>query len=298
MSNTLSVYRPEGLKRDEFVEVKLVRGRGLTRYLLRALRGTGGVIAGGYARWAASTAALPAEAGDVDVFCRDLAAYERVRAVLQSRGHSFVRETRISCVFAGKRRFLRQTCPPINVVKPVNDGAIVTCGDLHEILHNFDLTVSKCGIVDDSTGLAHYAFADDERVGRMRFTRIHTPLTGIMRALKYSAKGYRISLREIMQLFRRWDEDKQGYRTLVKDVLHAPQGSVYVALSDATETWDPPLPIGTVTEAEAEPKDLELPKLLETVVVDIDEPVDMNEAYCYLVTGSRRWARRRRGKKQ
>lgn len=286
-----TIYRPEGaLDRSDFVESSLLRGKRLTRYLLRVLRGTGGVICGGYARWAASTAEDPVEPGDVDVFCRDEAALCRVRAALERFGHGFVRENPVSYVYAGHGRELfglwRQACPPVNVVKPLCEGAIRTQGDAWEILHNFDLTVSKAAILDETTALVHFAFAEDEKRGRIRFTRIHTPVSGLLRTFKYVRKGYTISLRETMLLLRKWDEEKLDYRQVAKQISHAKP-------SNSTSGCGGSVTFMAGNGGGSTSGHLEFTRLLSAV--DVDEEPSPSESYCYMLTGARRWRRKRAG---
>jgi hypothetical protein len=266
------IYRPDGpLDRADFVETSLVRGRRLVRYLLRVLRGTGGVIAGGFPRWCCSPLPDPAGFRDVDVFCSDDATLQRVRCALLAFGHALVRENRVSFVHAGRWRLFGLSVPPVNVIKPVDEGRVQTRGDLAEVLHNFDFTICKAGILDETRGLVHVAFRADEKARRLRFTRIHTPMTGIVRAIKYSRKGYKISLRELMRVFAFWDEQKVGFRKKVKKILHVRAGADLFPLVDLHEVR----------------RDEDRTRFDHEVDVDQDV-AELEEAYSLLMVGSRR----------
>lgn len=290
------LYRPDGaLDPADFVETALVRGHRTVRYLLRVLRGTGGFLAGGFPRWCASPRRDPAPPEDADVFCPDEVALARVRCALEAFGHRLVRENRVSFVYAGCWRLLGRSVPPVNVVKPVDEGRVYTRGSMLEVLHNFDFTICKAGIKDERTALVHAAFYADEGARRLRFTRIHTPVTGIVRAIKYSRKGYRISLRELMRVFAFWDEQKRGFRSKVKKILHAKPRADFLGdeappdLVRPLETFQDPWG-GDGPPVEREEEDRE--RFDREVDVDLDV-AELDEAYSLMSIGHRRRSRGR-----
>jgi hypothetical protein len=198
-------------------------------------------------------------------------------------GHALVRENRVSFVYAGRRRWLRPSLPPVNVIKPVDEGRVLTRGDLLEVLHNFDFTVCKAGLVDETGGVVHFAFHADEKARRLRFTRLHTPVTGIVRAIKYSRKGYKISLRELMRVFAFWDEQKVGFRRKVKKILHQRRRT-----EPPLVDLDFSLPVIEVEEGPPVEHDLDRDWLFDREN-DVDADVaELEEAYSLMMVGTRR----------
>jgi hypothetical protein len=202
----------------DFFEIATKRGHGLSRELFAILHGTGGVIAGGYARFCASPRRDPLPFGDVDVFCRDEASVARVRAVLDARGFVLERETAISWNYHPKRRWFRRSIPPLQVIKPKREGKIDTTGDLREIIANFDFSVVAAGLISPERALVDEMFEADEEAKRLRYRFIHCPVGGVLRVAKYVAKGYEISASEAMKLFADWDARSKSYKSKLKTV--------------------------------------------------------------------------------
>lgn len=170
------------------------------------------VFAGGYARWAASPLVEPPPAGDIDVFPNTDSDHEAIIADLAKWGlKKPTRQTSVASVFEPLGGRLAGV-PPINVVTPRNQGAIVVEGGVENILSNFDFTIVRAAVVSPTEVLVDEDFLEDEANRRLVIKNIHCPISSTLRFMKYAKKGYRASAEEVLKLFRDWDARPVEYR--------------------------------------------------------------------------------------
>lgn len=175
-------------------------------------------ICGGYVRWMCSPRVTPVAAGDIDIYCKTMDIYNRVRAHLTTNIVSVKYTNDVSTTFF---KPFNSTNPlfglkEIQLIKPMNQGAIVTEGSLQEILHNFDFTIARIGI-DYNLWTGKLALADSDfdthEIGKkLVFKNIHCPVSSLFRCIKYCNKGYRLKTAEIIKLFLDWEKRTPEYK--------------------------------------------------------------------------------------
>lgn len=175
-------------------------------------------IAGGFARWAMSRAEKPVEAGDLDIFCQDQETFymihERIGKLLK------VRNDNPACLsFLKSKEDNLKHLPSVQLIKPRNEGSVVTMGTIEEIFENFDFTVTRAALYCKTKGYADDNFKEDEERKRLRILNIHCPISSTFRIMKYNRKGYTVSIREVVKLFIDWDQRDDDYRGRLLDLL-------------------------------------------------------------------------------
>lgn len=115
-------------------------------------------------------------------------------------------------------------CPIVQVIKPVLQGAIVTVGEMREILNDFDFTIVRAALLSPTEGLADADFVEDDKAWKLKLKNIHCPISSLMRCIKYSRKGYWLGLTESVKLFMNWNERGEDYQFKLIDLIGKMKG--------------------------------------------------------------------------
>lgn len=205
------------LESPSFVKVPILRGIEEIEPLWNMINHDEVVICGGYARFCASSREKPVKAGDVDLFPKTEEASENLITLLLRKGFEKCHENDVSFTFLKNSNF--PTLPTVQVIKPMNEGAIKTIGTLEEILSNFDFTITRIGLLSKTEALADVNFLEDEEKRLLRFKNIHCPISSLIRTMKYGRKGYYIRPAEVMKLFSDWDARDDRYRSNIYELF-------------------------------------------------------------------------------
>lgn len=185
------------------------------------------MVCGGYARYCLSQLAKPHPASDVDLFPQSEEGSAALVEELKSVGFKVKHENEISVTFSrleehADPRWL--VCPTIQVIKPVLEGAIVTVGEMRDILDNFDFTIVRIALLSPTEGLADADFLADDGDWKLKLKNIHCPISSTMRCIKYSKKGYWLGVRECVKLFLDWNERGPEYQSKLVDLVGKMKG--------------------------------------------------------------------------
>lgn len=107
------------------------------------------LVCGGYVRYMCSPDPTPAKASDVDIYSSDEEAYEILKKEFENESLSVRHENNISITYKRPEDLNHNffNCPVLQVIKPVEEGAIVAKGSMEDILKNFDFTVIRGALV-------------------------------------------------------------------------------------------------------------------------------------------------------
>lgn len=167
---------------------------------------------GGYPRFCASPLVTPVEAGDFDVFPKDQEAYDRIVADCKRMGLTIGWESSVAVTYQSAPAGRFKDCPDLQIVKPVNQGAIVAQGSVEDILNNFDFTVVRAAIVSPQECLVDLDFIQDEATKKLNIKNIHCPIGSTLRFMKYAKKGYKAQASDVLELFKDWDARSKEYK--------------------------------------------------------------------------------------
>jgi hypothetical protein len=220
---------PEG-----WVQIPVMRGLFEITPLLDLCDKLGGKIIWGYARYCCSRQERLVTAGDVDIFptgdsseqCQ--AVYDAWVNMLKSEGMEIKHENNVSITWDIKENQKFVSCPTIQIIKPIEEGAILTSGTVEEILSNFDFTIVRVALNSDrKTATAWASFEADEKAKRLRILNIHCPISSLLRVMKYGRKGYYMRPIEAIKLFADWEGRTQEYRSRMNDLFsHGEMGKL------------------------------------------------------------------------
>lgn len=200
-----------------FKEIKLRRGFEDISLLFDICTRHDATICGGYARYCASP--LPTHkvipAKDCDMFPQTEEASEQIRAALIQLGFEVKHENTMSITMKPRKDKSKELSyiPTPQVIKPVEEGHIVTVGTPEKILSNFDFTITRAAILSPTTVLVDEDFEEDEMHHYLRLKNIHCPVSSMLRCMKYAAKGYWMRPIEAIKLFADWSNRDENYRT-------------------------------------------------------------------------------------
>jgi len=206
------------VSKDGFETVRLVRGFSLIRPLWSIVQKVSDAskkecfICGGYARWCASPKYNPVVPKDLDIYCEDDKTFRiLIDRLMRSKlriGHT----NDMAVTFEQPTKGEFHTIPPIQVIKPMKRGAVVTNGGVINVLSNFDFTVVRAAISTPTQVLVDADFLHDEVSNVLRLKNIHCPVSSLLRCIKYTNRGYWLSPVESLKLFQDWMNRPPEYR--------------------------------------------------------------------------------------
>jgi hypothetical protein len=215
--------------KDGFELVPLRRGFSLIRPLWSILEKVKSntnkdcFICGGYARWCASPKYKPVPAGDIDIYCETTRVFNKIKAVLSSRSDGanlkVKVENNMAVTYEHPKSGEFHYMPPIQLIKPVLDGAIVARGSKKKVLSNFDFTIIRAAIETPNDVFVDADFIEDETHQRLRLKNIHNPLSSLLRCCKYTKRGYFLPFTEAIKLFNGWDSINYELKTELSSVV-------------------------------------------------------------------------------
>jgi hypothetical protein len=211
------------VSQDGFVIVPLLRGFTAIKELWSSvlqLQNGSAFVCGGYARYCASPKPNVSPAADFDIYCPTEEVLAKVRDTLAETFELDVKhENFMSLSYKRAQTGPLVAAPPIQLIKPVREGRIVTDGSLEEILSNFDFTVIRAAILNEKEVLVDADFEHDETRRLLRLKNIHCPVSSLLRCLKYAKKGYWLRPMEALALFVDWERRDDEYRLKLIDYL-------------------------------------------------------------------------------
>jgi uncharacterized protein YfbU (UPF0304 family) len=200
-----------------YTERDITRGKELVD-LVFELTGGEGFIAGGFARYCVSMRHEPVSPGDIDVFCGDEDAFDRI--VARFRTHpKMVRKS--ATLIETKYEYRLQSGYhrngySIQLVKPTKILNMVSDGDYRRVLDNFDFTIAKCAVLPTGKALVHNDFDEHEGSNQLVITNIHCPISSAKRVIKYTRRGYDIQSKELLKLFDDFENRSPEWKDLVR----------------------------------------------------------------------------------
>lgn len=198
---------------EGFVDVPLVAGH--HQYgLVEKFLADGCFVAGSFASWCATPPYLVTPTGkfvdqpastpsDVDIFCRNVYAYNEMVANATANGYNIVSDNWnvTTLTVAGSMENLLLGYPrTIQIVRPRPLRNGTTTSNPEEIIASFDFTIARAFVLDSETVRVDYRFMDDMARGNLNIVKIHCPIGGLLRVIKYLGKGYKISSFGLMQI--------------------------------------------------------------------------------------------------
>jgi hypothetical protein len=206
---------------DGFIKLPILRGFTEIVPLYEAVTKINCLIAGGYARYCASPGRSVIKASDIDLFPQDKEAYEKLYTLLVIKMQFGIKhENGVSITLAhtpftelaGNNDPRWGTMPTIQIIKPVEEGHIVSVGDIETILNNFDFSIVRAAIISPTECLVDANFEEDEYYNFLRIKNIHCPISSSLRFMKYTRKGYFTRPLEVLKLFMEWDVRGNDYK--------------------------------------------------------------------------------------
>lgn len=196
----------------------------LVKTLLEVICKQDAFICGGFARVVCSPNAKPIPSEDIDIYLYNKDSFNILAKRLESIYYIKSKENDVSCVFT----YVVESDtlhPLINLIKPIESGHLHTFGEIDNILNNFDFTIARCGVYLNSDNeikaRCDNDFENDERDHVLRIKNIHCPIAEVNRICKYTKRGYKIPLMEIVKCFMDWEERDDNYRQELVEALEA-----------------------------------------------------------------------------
>lgn len=219
-----------------FVRLPIVRGFENARVLFELAQKHEATICGGYARYCCSPLKdwKVIKPSDCDIFGKTEAACKEIVVALERLGYAVRHENAVSITMATANLEL-QHIPTPQIIKPVEQGHIVTAGTTEEILSNFDFSITRAAIISETECLVDELFEEDEKNGRLRLMNIHCPVSSLIRCCKYARKGYWLPPIEAIKLFRDWDDRTDEYRGRLIELFKESEGEEKLSQEDIDE---------------------------------------------------------------
>jgi hypothetical protein len=214
------IKEPSYVSQDGFEKVPIIRGFYEIEPLFNTIKKYSGMLMGGYVRWMCSPADQPILPGDIDVYFCSEGDYDRCKEDLLNEGLQVKHENVVSCTFAKATVDSKyRGCPDIQLIKPIEEGNILTMGSMESILDNFDFSVVRAGVINKHTAMVDKDFLHDEARKILRLKNIHCPVGSTLRCMKYSKKGYWLPPTQVFRLFVDWDNRTAEYKEKLYDFV-------------------------------------------------------------------------------
>lgn len=217
--------KPKYVSKKGFVQVKVRRGFTEIESIYKLFRTQieyGQVsICGGYVRYMCSPSTSPSKPGDLDMYFKNWYSYDAGKETFINEGFETKFENDVSLAFKliSDVESPHFGSPVIQLIKPIEDGAIMAVGEMEDIIKNFDFTVVRCGLISSTIALVDADFMHDEATKVLRIKNIHCPISSTLRCMKYSRKGYWLPPLQCCRLFLDWEDRDQDYRTKILHFL-------------------------------------------------------------------------------
>jgi hypothetical protein len=217
--------KPKYVSKDGFEIVKVRRGfteiQALFDLLLERMVRGDCCMCGGYIRYMCSPHTNPAKPGDLDIYFSDWDSYNETEAQLRVEGFEKKFENDVSLSFKIVKDVESKYfgTPVVQLIKPIEDGAIMARGIMEDIIKNFDFTVIRCGLINSQKALVDADFMHDEAKKILRIKNIHCPISSTLRCMKYSRKGYWLPPLQCCRLFIDWEDRDEEYRNKIYHFL-------------------------------------------------------------------------------
>jgi hypothetical protein len=223
--------------KEGFVQVPVRRGAQETSILGTLLYNMDGFICGGYVRWMCSPVPTPKPASDVDIYAYTPEAFEEIRQLFKDRKLKvrFENDNAITYDRVTDTSHIFFSLPPLQLIKPILQGAMVAVGSMQKVIENFDFTVIRAGLIDKDTALVDADFDHDELHSILRLKNIHCPISSNLRCMKYAAKGYWLPATQCIRLFSDWDSRDDDYRLKILDFLKKAESEGKLTREDIDE---------------------------------------------------------------
>ena len=207
-----------------FTQLPVLRGFTEIQPVWEIIKDKKAFICGGYVRYMASPHDNPVKAGDVDIYSEDDETFETLKKIFTEEHKLEVQhENHVSLTFKTPESGVLAHRPTIQLIKPINEGAIVACADMETILRNFDFTVVRIGLLSPITTLADPYFEKCETHKTLMLRNIHCPISSLLRCMKYARKGYFLRPIEALKLFNDWERRSDDYRIKINELFKTSQ---------------------------------------------------------------------------
>jgi len=205
---------------DSFIQVPVRRGFKDIKNLYGFLGLYSAYICGGYVRYMASPDDNTALPSDIDIFCRDDSVFKDIytefdKVGLEESSNSLVA---VTYKIPDDKNHLLYTPYPIQLVRSANDNGFITCGNIEEILTEFDLTIIRCGLKDEHTILADPTFIENEKDKELILRKVQFPPINMKRLFKYVSRGYNIPSSSEIEKVIEAHKDTSDYKITKKEV--------------------------------------------------------------------------------
>ena len=215
------IIKPKYVSKQGFIEVPVRRGFTEIEHLWDFLPQAESFICGGYVRYMCSPSTSPIPAGDIDIYFKDKLSFDTMKTRFGIAGFEIKYENDVSISF---NQITNPDNPffgskPIQIIKPILEGAIVATGTMKKVMENFDFTVIRCGLISPKLAMVDADFIHDEERKILRIKNIHCPISSTLRCMKYAKKGYWLPPMQCCRLFIDWEERDDEYREKILEFL-------------------------------------------------------------------------------
>ena len=212
-----------------FVEVPIRRGLELLAPLIEAALSCDSHIAGGAVRWMCSPVAQPTPTEDVDIFPPDSVRLQALEGRLLKLGYQRRAMSHEQMALSFEHPTWASPAKLVQLVLPRQTSHMNTAAaDVKELLSKLDFTIARAAVVGAKRALVDVDFMRDEQLRMLRVRHIVCPISCVRRIAKYSAKGYRSRMLEIIKLFAEWSRRAEA-EGAQPQVLCTPAGALGAA---------------------------------------------------------------------
>jgi len=200
------------------IPITIMRGQETIDFLFDTIIKDDGFICGGYARWCCSPKVKPFPTEDIDIYCYSESNYHNIRSRIASTGYAAQFESEVAVSFI----HFNPNNLKLQLIKAINQGAIVGKGTPEEIINNFDFTIARCYIVKQDGKCVAYGdidFTEDEKKSVLHIKTIHCPVSQIYRVAKYMEKGYHLPVMDAIKILVDWEGRDEDYKSKILETL-------------------------------------------------------------------------------
>lgn len=205
---------------EKFVKIPIQRNQQLLKHLFDNVIKEDGFICGGFGRVSVSKNSEVIPSADIDIYCRDKEAFERISKRLEMNGYFEKRKSETALTM--QHSFNGSL--PIQLIQPLNEGRVLLASNnVEDILSNFDFSIARVAITLESLqvnlAIVDKDFEKDDEKKSLNIKNIHCPIAQIYRVSKYMEKGFWLPMKQVLEIFKDWDNRDENYKSKILDTV-------------------------------------------------------------------------------
>jgi hypothetical protein len=214
------IFKPTKKTTEKYVKMKIQRNQELLKHFFENIIKDDGFICGGFGRVSVSKNSDPIPSGDIDIYTKGKESFDAISKRLEMSGYFEFRKSET----ARTMHHSFKGSLPVQLIMPLNEGhVLLTSKNVEDILDNFDFTIARVAITEDSLkngeAIVDVDFEEDDKKKILNIKNIHCPIAQIYRVSKYMEKGFWCPITQTVKILEDWTNRDDEYKIKILETI-------------------------------------------------------------------------------